>query len=105
MKAQAEVAVKKKFQPLSDWIVVKRTNKEYEGSLIIPDIAKQRSDTAKVIAVGDGRVIGGQIVPIGVSVGDEVLISRHAGLDFEVDGEQVVLIRVGDVYGKVVEEE
>lgn len=105
MKSQAAVAVKKSFKPLSDWICVKRTDKEYDGSIVIPDIAKQRSDTATVVSVGDGRIINGQLVPIGIDPGDEVLISRHGGIDFEVEGEKIVLLRVGDVYGKIVEEE
>ena len=57
-----------KFRPLYDRVLIERIETENEksaGGIIIPDAAKEKGQTGKVIAVGEGRVIpDGKIVPL-----------------------------------------
>ena len=72
MTGQAE---KKKtiLKPLSNRVVAQRMQPEetVKGGIIIPDSAKQKQETAKVIAVGEGKQTeDGKVIPIPVKVGD-----------------------------------
>ena len=51
-------ATKVKLRPLHDRILVKRVEEEEDknGSIIIPDTAKEKPQEGKVIAVGTGKV-------------------------------------------------
>ena len=45
-------------RPLRDRILVKRVEEQEQriGGIIVPDTAKEKPHTAKVVAVGNGRV-------------------------------------------------
>ena len=62
-----------KIRPLFDRVLVKRIANEEKtaGGIIIPDVAKEKAQTGKVIAVGTGRVLNdGKVLPMQVKVGD-----------------------------------
>ena len=82
----------KNFRPLADRILIKRLEDESttEGGIIIPDTAKEKVQTASVIAVGPGRVVShGKTVPMSVKIGDTVYFGKYSGT--EVDEDHVVL--------------
>ena len=68
------------LQPLEDRIVVRPGEQEETtaSGLVIPDTAKEKPQQGEVIAVGPGKRSEqtGEIIPIGVSVGDTVLYSK-----------------------------
>ena len=67
-----------KIRPLLDRVLVKRLANEEKtaGGIIIPDVAKEKAQTGKVIAVGTGRMLNdGKIVPMQVKVGDIVFLA------------------------------
>lgn len=94
------------IQPLGNRIVVERIEKEEQvsGGIIIPDSAKEKGQTAKIVAAGPGsKQDDGSVVPLDVKEGDTVLIGKYAGNDITVDGEEYVILTEDDVLG-VVEE-
>jgi chaperonin GroES len=58
--------------------------------------------TAKVVAVGTGRVLGnGKHVPLEVKKGAKVLIGKYAGSEVKLDGVDYLVLREDDVLGIV----
>lgn len=95
--------VKIGFIPFEDRVVV-LPNEEGEtmrGGLYIPDTAKEKPTQGEVIAVGPGRMEKGARVPMEVSVGDKVIYGKYSGQNVTIDGTEVVIIKVSDLYGKL----
>ena len=90
------------IRPLNDHIVALRIEKGEEkvGGLHIPDTAKEKPMTAKVVAVGSGRVLDdGMRVPLEVKKGAKVLIGGYAGSEVSLDGVEYLILREDDVLG------
>jgi chaperonin GroES len=91
-----------KVRPLRDRILVKRLEEQEQriGGIIIPDTAKEKPQTAKVVAVGKGRVNDkGDVFPLDVQVGDYVLVGKYAGTEIKLDGEEYLIVREDEVLG------
>jgi chaperonin GroES len=89
-----------KIRPLSDRLVVKRTQEEEKtkGGIIIPDTAKEKPLEGLVVAVGSGKALkNGKVVPLDVKEGDKVLFGKYSGTEVKVDGQELVLLREDDV--------
>jgi chaperonin GroES len=89
------------LQPLDDRIVVKPGESEETtaSGLVIPDTAKEKPQQGEVLAVGPGKRSEhtGEIIPIGVSVGDTVLYSKYGGTEVTVEGDDVLVLSARDV--------
>jgi len=94
-----------KIKPIKDNIVVKRIEESDEkkvGSIIIPDTAKEKPMTAKVIAIGSGRTLkDGQKVKPEVKVGDKVLIGKYSGSEVKLGGTEYLILKEDEVLGIV----
>lgn len=92
------------IKPIMEKILVRQliTNKTDSG-LIIPDNVKQEK-RGVIVAVGDGDVVNGELVPIVVKVGDTVIWMPYAGQEILVDGEELIVLRQSDIIGVVIEE-
>src|SRR5437660_10466008 len=89
-------------RPLRDRLLVKRIEEDEQriGGIIIPDTAKEKPQTAKVVAVGKGRVNDkGNVFPLDVKVGDHVLIGKYAGTEIKLDGQEYLIVREEEVLG------
>ena len=92
------------IKPLRENVVLRRLEAEEEriGSIIIPDTAKEKPMTAKVVAVGAGKVLkdGSRQAPE-VSVDDTVLIGKYSGSEVKLDGEDYLIVREDEILGIV----
>ena len=89
-----------KIRPLHDRILAKRLDKEEKtsGGLFIPDTAKEKPLEARVIAVGDGKILeNGKTQSLFVHVGDKVLIGKYSGSEVKLDGEDHIILREDDI--------
>ena len=89
-------------RPLRDRILVKRVEEQEQrsGGIIIPDTAKEKPQTAKVVAVGNGRVNDeGEVFPLDVKANDYVLIGKYSGTEIKLDGEEYLILREDEVLG------
>lgn len=69
-----------------------------QGLIVIPEMSKEKSSDAIVIAVGPGAVeTDGERVAIDVEVGDRVMVSKYGGVDITVDGVEYKLVHAGDI--------
>jgi chaperonin GroES len=98
-------ATRMNLQPLDDRIVVKPGESEETtaSGLVIPDTAKEKPQQGEVLAVGPGKRSEqtGEIIPLGVSVGDTVLYSKYGGTEVTIDGEDVLVLSARDVLALV----
>jgi chaperonin GroES len=87
-----------KFKPLGARALVKPVEPEQttESGIVLPDTAKQKPQTAEVVAVGAHE-------DVKVSVGDVVVLRNYSGTEVEVDGEEHRIVDAEDILG-VVEE-
>jgi len=95
-----------KVNPLGDRILVKRLEEKEttSGGIIIPDTAKEKPQQGKVIAVGPGKLNDdGTRTKPEVSKGDRILISKYAGTEVNIEGDDYIILREDDVLGIVAE--
>ena len=79
------------IKPLQDRVVVKMTEAEEttQSGIILTGSAKEKPEIAEVVAVGPGGIVDGNEVEMILKVGDKVLISKYAGTEVKVDGEEL----------------
>jgi chaperonin GroES len=95
------------IRPLYDRIVVRRSTEEEDksaGGLFIPDSAKEKPQKAEVVAVGKGkRNDAGELIPLDVKVGDNILFGKYSGNEIKSDGQEYLILREDEILG-VIEE-
>ena len=87
------------IRPLMEKIIVKQMDqKKTTSGLIVPDsVVKDKRGV--IVAVGDGDIVDGKIVPLTVKVGDEVLWFPYAGHEITIEGEDYIILRQSDIIG------
>lgn len=87
------------IKPLADRVVTKMVKAEEttKSGIIIPDAAKEKPEVAEVLAVGPGGLVDGKEVTMSIKVGDKVLMSKYAGTQVKVDGEEFTILRQSDI--------
>lgn len=89
-----------KIRPLHDRVVIKRMEEERKtaGGIVIPDSATEKPIRGEVMAVGKGKILeNGDVRPLDLKVGDQVLFGKYAGTEIKVDGEELLVMREEDV--------
>jgi len=89
------------LKPLEDRIVVKpgQAEERTASGLVIPDTAKEKPQQGTVLAVGPGKRAesSGELLPVGVEVGQTVLYSKYGGTEVTIDGEDLLILASRDV--------
>ncbi len=104
MAQQAEK--KMTLKPLGNRVLAQRLEQQetMKGGIILPDSAKKKQETARVVAVGPGKKLDdGQIVAVPVAVGDVILMDKYAGQEVSIDDEEFVIVKSDDIIA-IVEE-
>jgi chaperonin GroES len=89
-----------KIRPLQDRVLVKRVKEEdrTKGGIIIPETAKEKPVEAKVISVGNGKVLeDGSVRKLDVKAGDRILFGKYSGTEVKIDGEEHLIMREDDL--------
>jgi chaperonin GroES len=88
-----------KLKPLSARVVLKMVEAEETtaGGIILTGSAKEKPEVAEVLAVGPGGMVDGNEVVMNVKVGDKVITSKYSGTQVKLDGEELTIVRVGDI--------
>ena len=92
------------LEALFDAVIVKPIEVEEEkyGSIVVPDIGKDKNEHAEVVAIGPGKpTITGEFIKTQLQVGDTVILPtmgftklEHEGEDYYVGPENQVLAKV-----------
>jgi len=89
-----------KLQPLGDRVVVKAQEDEdarTASGLVIPDTAKEKPQTGKVLAVGPGDFQDGERIPMDVTVGDTVVYSKYGGTEVKFENDEYLILSSRDI--------
>jgi chaperonin GroES len=92
------------LQPLGDRLIVEvLEEEETTGSgIVLPDTAREKPQRGRVVAIGPGsRNDKGEIVPMEVAEGDEIIFSKYGGTEFRLGADEVLILRESDVLAKV----
>ncbi len=92
-----------KIKPLGDRVVIKMLESEEttKGGIILAGAAKEKPQLAEVVAVGPGAVEDGKVIAMEVAVGDKVFMSKYAGTEVKVDGNEYIILSQKDILAKV----
>ena len=92
------------LQPLGDRLIVEALEDEETtaSGIVLPDTAKEKPQRGRVLAVGPGaRNDKGDIVPMEVAEGDEIIFSKYGGTEIKLGTDDVLVLRESDVLAKV----
>ena len=87
------------LKPLSDRVIVKLIEAEEttKTGILLTATAKEKPQIAEVVAVGPGGIVDGNKVEMTVKVGDKVVTAKYTGTEIKLDGEEFIIVRVGDI--------
>ena len=88
------------LKPLFDKVVIQQVESKETtaGGIILPSKAQEKSQTAKIVAVGNGGMVDGKEVSMVVKPGQIVLYSKYAGTEFKTDdGKDYIIVRQSDI--------
>src|SRR5581483_6921224 len=89
------------IKPLFDNVLIKPLEAEARtaSGIILPDSAKEKPQIGEVMAIGDGAVDDGKIVPgsMIVKVGEKVMYKKWGGNEVKVNGEEWMLVEQKDI--------
>ena len=83
------------LKPLGSRVIIKKLEAEEktQGGIILTTTAKEKPQTAEVVAVGPGT----KDEPMEVKVGDTVVFSKFAGTDVKYDGCEYTIMNQSDI--------
>ena len=94
------------LQPLGDRLIVEVLEEEETtiSGIVLPDTAKEKPQRGRVLAVGPGNrsETTGEVIPMDVAVGDEIIFSKYGGTEVKVGADELLILRETDVLAKVV---
>lgn len=88
-----------KLEPLFDKVVVKQLLAEEttKSGIVLTGQVKEKPSQAEVIAVGPGGTVDGKEIKMQVKKGDKVIYSKYSGTEVELDGENYIILKQGDI--------
>jgi chaperonin GroES len=89
-------ADKVKFKPLGERALVRVVEREEKtaSGIVLPDTAREKSQMAEVIAVGEDDEIK-------ISEGDRIIFAKYSGTEISLDGEDYMILDADDILGVV----
>ena len=97
----------KLLQPANDRVVIRPIDEGEQtyGSIVIPDMGKEKPEMGEVLSVGPGRLSEyGKMIPVrSCKVGDIVLVPKIGSLRIDFDGEEYYITRDSEILAVVKE--
>ena len=83
------------IQPLADRVLIQPAEAEQKtaSGIIIPDTAKEKPQSGKVVAVGKGT----KDHEMTVKVGDTVLYGKYSGTEINYEGNVYMIMKESDI--------
>jgi len=85
-----------KIQPLGTRVLIRPLEQESKtaSGLLLPETAKEKPQTGKVVAVGDDESIK-------LKANDKILFAKYSGTEFKMDGVDYLLLEANDVLARL----
>jgi chaperonin GroES len=94
------------LEALFDAVIVKPIEIEETtyGNIIVPDLGKEKNETAEIISVGPGRMLqDGTMKPLPLNVGDKVVLPTMGFTKLPYDGEEYYVGPGNQILAKISE--
>ena len=87
------------LKPVADRVIVKyfETEDKTASGIVLPDSSREKTQQAEVIAVGPGGMVNGKEVEMHVTAGQQVIYSKYAGTNVEIDDEEYIIVKQDDI--------
>lgn len=87
------------IKPLQDRVVIKMVENEEttKSGIILSSGAKEKPQIAEIIEVGPEGEIDGKPIKMYVKKGDRVIVSKYAGTEVKIDGEDYIIVKQDDI--------
>lgn len=92
------------ISPLADYVVAQQEKAESKtaSGLYLPDKAAEKPQTAKVVAVGPGKVgDDNERIKPGVKVGDRIIYKTYSTTDYKIGKDEYILLKEEDILATV----
>ncbi|MAU10499.1 MAG: co-chaperone GroES [Anaerolineaceae bacterium] len=92
------------IRPLGDRVVVEPIEQETTtaSGLVLPESAKEKPQTGKVVAVGLGKKDDdGDRIQMDVEEGQTILFAKYAGTEIKLGDRKVLIMKESDILGIV----
>ena len=88
-----------KLVPLGDRVVLKQFEAEEttKSGIILASKSQEKPQEAEVVAVGPGGMVDGKEVEMHVTAGQQVIYSKYAGTNVEIDDEEYIIVKQDDI--------
>lgn len=101
--SKTQKTVKRSIVPIGDKVLIKEIQEEKKTStgIILPDSMQDDKGLkeGKVVAIGEGKFIGTELVKLSVQKGDIVLFSW--GEKIKLDGDEYYIVREAEISAKI----
>lgn len=88
------------IRPLHDRVIIKRMEEETTtaGGIVLPGTAAEKPSRGTVVAVGKGKILeNGDVCPLDVKEGDQVLFGKYSGSEVKVNDEDLLVMREEEI--------
>ena len=87
------------IKPLQDRVVIKMIENEEttKSGILLSSGAKEKPQIAEVIEVWPGGEVEGKAIKMYVKKGDRVIVSKYAGTEVKIDGEEYIIVKQDDI--------
>jgi chaperonin GroES len=92
------------IRPLHDRVVIRRVEEETKtaGGIVLPGSAAEKPSRGEVLAAGPGKLLeNGEVRPLDVKPGDKVIFGQYAGSTIKINGEELLIMSEGEIFGVV----
>lgn len=101
-----QAAKKITIKPVGNRVLVQRLEpvEKMKGGIILPDSAKKKQESARVVAIGTGKILeDGSKQPIPVTVGQVILMDKYSGQEVTIDDQEFMILKTDDIIA-IIEE-
>ena len=88
-----------KLKPLAGYVLIEPKPKETTTAtgIVLPEVAEEKPQEGKVLAVGDDSIEEGKTIKCPVKVGNTVVYKKWGGNEIKVDGKELLLLKFEDL--------
>lgn len=87
------------LKPLYNHVVLQleEVEKKTASGIILTEASKETPSIGRVIAVGDGKLVDGKLIPLQVKVNDRVVFKKYATTEIRLEGQEYIIISEEDI--------
>ena len=87
------------IKPLADRVLImmKEGEETTKSGIILSAANKEKTQIARIIAVGPGGNVEGNDIEMYVKVGDEVVVSKYAGTEIKYEDKEYLIVKQSDI--------